>query len=171
MTGIPEYQRARELTERLDNGIRNSTPEGLVADVARSYAELAHVAVWALATLDDMPETAREQWAAMLKVELNEDNEVAPGGTRTEADIALDVLDNTAVEQAIRDVFPPTTAGEILASDAIGALCYRVREACTQHSCRPATVFTALLDASCLTIAGNAVQDPPAYLAAKVRDL
>ena len=182
MTGITEYQRARELTERLDNGIRNNTPEGVVAAIARSYAELAHVAVWALATLDDMPENAREEWAALLKVELDEDAEVAAGEAQTGTDIVAQLATETAAaagqldidrqtDSALVALFPRAVVEQIHASEAVNALRYRVREHCENTGTAPAHVLGYLLDARTRTIAGSSVEDPAAYLAAKVRDL
>jgi hypothetical protein len=72
------------------------------------------------------------------------------------------------VTSAIREVFHPHVATEILTDDAFGALAYRLRQQCQAAELTPAQVLRGLPDHD-RSFCGYADQ-PAAFLAARLRD-
>ena len=72
------------------------------------------------------------------------------------------------VKRALRLVLQSTTVRDVVASDAFGALVYRVKQACERDGVEPIVVLKRL-DADTLG-AASGMLDPAAYLTKHVRD-
>jgi hypothetical protein len=169
MTGVQEYQRAKELADLLYANLDRRSQASVVAAVGRLYAELAAVAVSAAASVElGLPAAASEAWDAALGLNFHDNSRAAkqqnePSSTVTHADA------DAEVDAAIEALFDPAVAERIFADEAIGALRWRVRQHCERHGHGPAYVLGYLLNGGVKSFAAQA-DNPAAYLAKQVKD-